>query len=143
MLLRLMFLEPPPTARHDVLFTCCCASCFWNCFRSWPERLEPSPAARTRIFKENLSLPDSGWPRFVCMFDFSSGTPSLGWWDPVSRPRFCKLEIDIEAKNVLDRAARFRRAVSTQVCGSQSNEPSASRPSSKPRWRQLLLQVVA
>ena len=72
MLLRLMFLEPTPTARHDVLFTCCCASCFWNCFRSWPERLEPSPAARTRIFRENLGLPDSGWPRFVRMFDLSS-----------------------------------------------------------------------
>ena len=42
------------------------------CFRSWPERLEPSPAARTRIFRENLSLPDSGWPRFVRLFDLSS-----------------------------------------------------------------------
>ena len=26
--------------------------------RSWPERLEPSPAARTQIFRENLSLLD-------------------------------------------------------------------------------------
>ena len=42
------------------------------CFRSWPERLEPSPAARTQIFRENLSLPDSGWPRFVRMFEESS-----------------------------------------------------------------------
>ena len=42
------------------------------CFRSWPESLEPSPAARTQIFRENLSLPDSGWPRFVRMFDLSS-----------------------------------------------------------------------
>ena len=42
------------------------------CFRSWPERLEPSPAGRTRMFRENLSLPDSGWPRFVRMFDLSS-----------------------------------------------------------------------
>ena len=75
------------------------------CFKSWPEKLEPSSAARTQIFRGNLSLPDSGWPRFVRMFDFSSGTPSLGWWEPVSRPRFCKLEIDIEAKNVLDRAS--------------------------------------
>ena len=75
------------------------------CFKSWPENLEPSSAARTQIFRGNLSLPDSGWPRFVRMFDFSSGTPSLGWWEPVSRPRFCKLETDIEAKNVLDRAS--------------------------------------
>ena len=70
--------------------------------------LRPSPAVATgpaQIFRGNLSLPDSGWPRFVRMFDFSSGTPSLGWWEPVSRPRFCKLEIDIEAKNVLDRAS--------------------------------------
>ena len=41
------------------------------CFKSWPENLEPSSAARTQIFRGNLSLPDSGWPRFVCMFDFS------------------------------------------------------------------------
>ena len=75
------------------------------CFKSWPENLEPSSAARTQISRGNLSLPDSGWPRFVRMFDFSSGTPSLGWWEPVSRPRFCKLETDIEAKNVLDRAS--------------------------------------
>ena len=75
------------------------------CFKSWPENLEPSSAARTQIFRGNLSLPDSGWPRFVRMFDSSSGTPSLGWWEPVSRPRFCKLEIDIEAQNVLDRAS--------------------------------------
>ena len=75
------------------------------CFRTWPERLEPGSAARTQIFRGNLSLPDSGWPRFVRMFDFSSGIPSLGWWEPVSRPRFCKLEIDIEARNVLDRAS--------------------------------------
>ena len=75
------------------------------CFKSWPENLEPSSAARTQMFRGNLSLPDSGWPRFVRMFDFSSGTSSLGWWEPISRPRFCKLETDIEAKNVLDRAS--------------------------------------
>ena len=42
------------------------------CFKSWPENLEPSSAARTQIFRGNLSLPDSGWPRFVRMFDLSS-----------------------------------------------------------------------
>ena len=87
------------------------------CFKSWPENLEPSSAARTQIFRGNLSLPDSGWPRFVRMFDFSSGTPSLGWWEPVSRPRFCKLEIVIEAKNVLDRASPRRKFPSKSRLG--------------------------
>ena len=42
------------------------------CFKSWPENLEPSSAARTQMFRGNLSLPDSGWPKFVRMFDLSS-----------------------------------------------------------------------
>ena len=46
------------------------------CFKSWPENLEPSSAARTQMFRGNLSLPDSGWPRFVRMFDF---TCPNGW----------------------------------------------------------------
>ena len=41
------------------------------CFRPWPERLEPSPATLTQIFRGNLSLPDSGWTRIVCIFDLS------------------------------------------------------------------------
>ena len=55
------------------------------CFKSWPENLEPSSAARTQIFRGNLSLPDSGWPRFVCMFDLSSAQGFLAVAPRVNR----------------------------------------------------------
>ena len=38
--------------------------------------LNRAPPPEPKIFRGNLSLPDSGWPRFVRMFDLSSAN---GW----------------------------------------------------------------